>query len=64
MSTKIYKFHQLDDTTNVEFSRNRRNIVCEGSGGCRANYKEAVAEHVRGGAKTEVTRLRQKTRGC
>ena len=33
-------------------------------GGCRANYKQAVAEYVRGVAKTRDTRLRQKTRGC
>ena len=34
------------------------------SGGCRANYKQAVAEHVRGGAKTKDMRLRRKTKGC
>ena len=38
-------------------------IVDEGPGGCRANYKQAVAEHVRGGAKTKDARIRQKTRG-
>ena len=36
----------------------------EGPGGCRANYKQAVAKHVRGRAKTRDIRLRQKTRGC
>ena len=25
----------------------------EGPGGCRANYKQVVAEHVRGGVKTK-----------
>ena len=27
--------------------------MVERLGGCRANYKQAVAEHVRGGAKTK-----------
>lgn len=35
-------------------------IVDEGPGGCRANYKQAVAEHVRAGAKTKDI----KTRDC
>ena len=33
----------------------------EGPGGCRVNYKQAVGEQVRGGAKTKDMRLRQKT---
>ena len=28
------------------------------------NYKQAVAEHVGGGAETKDARLRQKTRSC
>ena len=34
----------------------RRNL----GGGYRANYKQAIAEHLRGGAKTKEMRLRQK----
>ena len=32
-------------------------IVDEEPGGCRANYKQAVAEHVRDGTKTKDKRL-------
>ena len=39
-------------------------IVDEGPAECRANYKQAIAEHVRDGAKIKDTKLRQKTRGC
>ena len=58
-SRKFYKLWDFEDIWRIYCS-----IVDEGPRGCRANYKQAVARHVRGGAKTKDMRLRQKTRGC
>lgn len=61
--TSVHIIESFSNLTDVIFrlSRHYCNIVDEG---CGANYKQTVAEYVRGGAKTKDMRQRQKTRGC